>query len=129
MSVTRSRCLGAVMVAAVVTAGITALAPAAMAHPQGGHGATAIDTTIDANSQLRRGPHLWDESAGVTRTRADFVIECYTRGSWYNDGKHHTDVWYKGAVIDSGRIYTNVYSWGGNVNTRHDPPSGLRFCD
>ncbi|MFI1801935.1 hypothetical protein ACH427_32010 [Streptomyces sp. NPDC020379] len=119
---------GAVVVAAVI-AGITALAPAAMAQPRDTPRAVAvIETTIDANSQLRWGPHLSDAKAGVTRSRAYFVIECYARGSWYDDGKHHTDVWYNGAVTDGDHIYPNIYSWGGNVNTRKDPPDGLRFC-
>ncbi|GAA2221623.1 hypothetical protein GCM10010360_46210 [Streptomyces nogalater] len=55
---------------------------------------------------------------------------CYTRGSDYNDGKHHTNVWYRGVVIDdsTNRTFYDVYSWGGNVNTPHDPPAGLGRC-
>ncbi|MFF5705682.1 hypothetical protein ACFY7H_24835 [Streptomyces sp. NPDC012794] len=97
--------------------------------PQGA-AAEAINTTVDANSQLRWGPYLSSRKAGVTGAKSSFYVECYKRGSDYNDGKHHTNVWYRGVVIDdsTSRTYYDVYSWGGNVNTPHDPPAGLGRC-
>ncbi|GAA3399295.1 hypothetical protein [Streptomyces roseoviridis] len=92
--------------------------------------AQAINTTVDANSQLRWGPYLSSRKAGVTGAKSSFYVECYKRGSDYNDGKHHTDIWYRGVVTDesTSHTYRNVYSWGGNVNTPHDPPAGLGRC-
>ncbi|MEU3755473.1 hypothetical protein AB0H17_22300 [Streptomyces olivoreticuli] len=128
MRVVGQQRLGAAIAVAVAAVGLTAMAPTAHAQPRGEDGATAISTSIDANSQLRWGPYLSSARAGVTASRASFWVECYTRGSDYDDGKHHTDVWYHGNVIDGNHAYYDVYSWGGNVNTPHDPPSGLGHC-
>ncbi|WP_316764821.1 hypothetical protein [Streptomyces herbicida] len=94
--------------------------------------ADGIETTVDGGSNLRGGPHLNSHLVGTTKGNSSFAVQCYERGDYYNDGKHHTDVWYYGTVIDThdnpDHVYYDVYSWGGNVNTRHDPPTGLSRC-
>ncbi|TWV34712.1 hypothetical protein FRZ03_27940 [Streptomyces misionensis] len=67
---------------------------------------------------------------GTTKAKSSFSIDCYSRGDYYNDGKHRTNVWYYGIIIDTRghHAYYGVYSWGGNVNTPHDPPAGLPHC-
>ncbi|MCK7627978.1 hypothetical protein MUU72_33655 [Streptomyces sp. RS10V-4] len=87
---------------------------------------------MDGGSNLRGGPHLNSYLVGTTKGKSEFAVQCYKRGDYYNDGKHHTDVWYYGTVFDTHdnpeHVYYDVYSWGGNVNTPHDPPAGLSKC-
>ncbi|MEU6772162.1 hypothetical protein [Streptomyces sp. NPDC046759] len=94
--------------------------------------ASGIDTTVDGGSNLRRGPHLNSHVVGTTKGKSEFAVQCYERGDYYNDGKYRTDFWYYGTVFDKHdnpeHVYYGVYSWGGNVNTPHDPPAGLSKC-
>lgn len=119
-------------VAVGIAAGPLSGAVPADAAPATPAAASGIGTTVDGGSNLRSGPHLNSHVLGTTKGKSSFAVDCYKRGDYYNDGKHHTDVWYRGVVIDTHdhpeHAYYDVYSWGGNVNTPHDPPAGLPKC-
>jgi uncharacterized protein YraI len=97
----------------------TLLAPAAHAD---------VFTTVDAHSNIRTGPYTSSHIVGTTRALSDIDIICYKRGTDVNSGGYHTDVWYKGIITDGDHVYSDFYTWGGNVNTSHDPASGVPHC-
>ncbi|MFD9796558.1 hypothetical protein ACFWXK_37030 [Streptomyces sp. NPDC059070] len=84
---------------------------------------------VDANSNVRTTPHVRKGTVVYTTTRSrPMDVDCWTRGDDVNSGGHHTNVWYSGAVWTGSRYLDDVYVWGGNVNTPHDPPQGLPHC-
>jgi hypothetical protein len=87
--------------------------------------AADISTTVDARSNLRVSPGLRSTINCTTDRLMGINVICYTHGEYYNDGHTSTDVWYYGTI---GPQAPYSYVWGGNVNTQHDPPPGLREC-
>jgi hypothetical protein len=81
--------------------------------------AQAIDTTIDAHSNVRVAPNTKARIVYTTKTLTPVTILCYGLGEWVTDGVTSTAVWYG---------TTDGWVWGGNVNTTQDPPPGLPSC-
>lgn len=94
----------------------TAVRPSAVA---------ALRSTIDPNSNIRLDPYL--DSPIVFRTRALTPVDiyCYAVGDFHSDGRHSTRIWYNLSLV--GQRVAG-FAWGGNVNTRHDPPPGMYRC-
>ncbi|MFI6054697.1 hypothetical protein ACIBCO_32010 [Streptomyces violascens] len=85
--------------------------------------------SVDATSNIRTSPRLRKDNIVYTMARRGSMdIDCWTRGDDANSGGHHTNVWYEGSVWTGSRYLDDVYVWGGNVGTPHDPPSGLPHC-
>ncbi|MFI1172100.1 hypothetical protein [Streptomyces melanogenes] len=85
--------------------------------------------SVDANSNVRTTPHVRKGTVVYTTTKSrPMDVECWTRGDDVNSGGHHTNVWYSGSVWTGSRYLDDVYVWGGNVNTPHDPPKGMPRC-
>lgn len=89
--------------------------------------AASLRSTIDPNSRIRRGPHLNSPIVYTTRVLTSVDIRCYAVGDRFNDGHYNTNIWYY-LTAHPGRRTVTGYSWGGKVNTRRDPPPGLRRC-
>ncbi|MGW2863244.1 hypothetical protein [Streptomyces sp. NPDC001205] len=87
-------------------------------------------SSIDANSSLRIGPSTTLQRVGITTAKDPVQIDCYYHGTDVNSGGHHTDVWYRMSRVTDPRLGTrhDAWSWGGNVNTPHDPPAGMPEC-
>ncbi|HEX8866821.1 MAG TPA: hypothetical protein VF821_14280, partial [Lentzea sp.] len=78
-----------------------------------------INTTIDANSNVREAPRLKARIVYTTKRLTPTTIFCYEFGDFFTDGKTSTSVWYNDGL---------GWIWGGNVNTTQDPPPGLPTC-
>ncbi|RCH64878.1 hypothetical protein DT019_30220 [Streptomyces sp. SDr-06] len=87
-------------------------------------------SSVDANSSLRIGPSTTLQRVGITTAKDPVQIDCYYHGTDVNSGGHHTDVWYRMSRVTDPRLGTryDAWSWGGNVNTPHDPPAGMPEC-
>lgn len=88
-------------------------------------------TTIDPDSAVRSNPYT--EKGGVywyTTALDSMTINCYEHGTHLNDGHYSTDVWYHITYLKDPAHTTlnDGWSWAGNVNTRHEMPSGLPKC-
>lgn len=95
------------------------------------HYSTTINTTIDPYSPVRSSPYKEQGKNYWSTTRKDSVtIDCYERATHNNDGHVSTDVWYHITYINDPAHGTlnDAWSWGGNVNTQHDPPGELSNC-
>ncbi|MGW1870032.1 hypothetical protein ACWCPS_31375 [Streptomyces mauvecolor] len=94
------------------------------------NGTYSYGSSIDTNSSLRVGPSTSLKRVGVTTAKDPVKIDCYYHGADVNSGGHHTDVWYRMSRVTDPRLGTqyDVWSWGGNVNTPHDPPAGMPEC-
>ncbi|HEX8866819.1 MAG TPA: hypothetical protein VF821_14270 [Lentzea sp.] len=90
-----------------------------------GPSAADIATTVDPHSNLRVSPGLRSTINCTTDRLTGINVICWVHGAFYDDGHTSTDVWYYGTI---GPRTPYSYVWGGNVNTQHDPPPGLREC-
>lgn len=94
-------------------------------------GVQSYQTTIDPSSAVRSSPFPEQGKTYWYTTPLDSaIINCYEHTTRKNDGHVSPDVWYHITHIDDhdhGTL-TDVWSWGGNVNTPHDPPPGLSNC-
>jgi hypothetical protein len=95
------------------------------------HYSAAINTTIDPYSPVRSSPFKEQGKTYWSTTRIDSVtIDCYEHATHNNDGHVSDNVWYHITSINDPAHGTlnDAWTWGGNVNTQHDPPDGLRNC-
>lgn len=98
----------------------TAVRPSAVAAP------LRIRSTIDPNSKIRLDPRRNSRLLFITRALTPVDIHCYAVGERVNDGHTNTNIWYYLSLGPAWNV--RGFSWGGNVNTRHDPPPGLPRC-
>ncbi|GAA2707783.1 hypothetical protein GCM10010315_03000 [Streptomyces luteosporeus] len=83
---------------------------------------------MDVGSNIRGDHKLNSHIYGVAGRGAYIDVECWARGDDVNTGRHHTNVWYTGGVWTGSRYLDDVWVWGGNVDTPHDPPGGMAHC-
>jgi hypothetical protein len=109
----------------------TAFVSAPAAWPAAAIGPLEVSTTIEPNSRLRDTPVTGRVLATTTATDPTSIF-CY----WHvqppvTSGGYTTDVWYfLSSVTDPRFRKTNVWSWGGNVNTLGgvDPDPRASVC-
>ncbi|MGP9022499.1 hypothetical protein ACT1U9_29360 [Streptomyces sp. BR1] len=123
LDVRRSALAGALVAVCAVT-GLGAGQASAAERP-----ALSGTYSVDANSNVRTTPHVRAGTVVYTTTASrPMDVECWARGDYVDSGGYHTSVWYEGSVWTGSRYLDEVYVWGGNVNTPHDPPAGLPQC-
>ncbi|MGH4033567.1 hypothetical protein ACQB60_32075 [Actinomycetota bacterium Odt1-20B] len=126
LNMRRGALAGALVAVCAVTGLAAGTAPAANAADAGP--AVRTTYTVDANSSVRTTPFVRAHNrVYITSRKVTMDVGCYTHGTPVHQGGHNTNVWYFGSVW-IGHWLDDVYVWGGNVNTPHDPPRGMSHC-